>query len=62
MAKKIKSKKVYKFKKGDEYSLDAVYMIQGVLSDEWFKDKDDDPFAEVIIITRDVHFEITEYI
>lgn len=61
MAKKIKNKEGFKYKKGQVLSLDSIYTEQGVCGGNWWKFKNDDPFTEVVIITRDIHFDIIEY-
>jgi hypothetical protein len=61
MAKKIKSRETFKFKKGEKTHLDIIYNIQGLDKGDWWDRKDENYLNDNIIITRDVHFEIIVY-
>lgn len=69
MAKKIKSRNVYSFKKGQRCHLDEIYKIQALCGGNWWGHihegcTDDYAFkapSEEIIITRTITIEIIEY-
>jgi len=60
MGRKVKERDSYKFKKGERLHLDDIYNVQGIGGNDWWDHEDGEESCE-IIITRDVHFEITIY-
>lgn len=61
MAKKIKSRRGYRFKKGQEVHLDIIYDIQSLCGGDWWDKKNDDDMEDWCIINRDITIEIIEH-
>ena len=59
MGKKIVTKEVYDFKKGEIYHLDEIYDVQGIGSVHWWEP--DEANEDLINITCDYKFTINFY-
>jgi hypothetical protein len=49
-----RSTNAFSGKRGDIYSLDTIYTIQGLGGGKWWKHRDDDVFSEHIELVCDV--------
>lgn len=60
MGKRVAQKEYYKFKKGERYHLDDIYLIQGIGGNDWWT-HDGEEYSDDIVITRNHEFTITFY-
>jgi hypothetical protein len=54
-----RSTNAFSGKRGDIYSLDTIYTIQGLGGGKWWKHRDDDVFSEHIELVCDVEINVT---
>ena len=56
----IKSRQIFKYKKGQKLHLDQIYNISGVLETDWWEHIDEDGCGDEVLITKDVKITIIE--
>lgn len=59
--KPVKSRNLYKLKKGMKGDLDAIYNVLGLAGGDWWEHEGGDPDSDRFVVVKDVEFEVIEY-